>query len=84
MEVPNSRTYLLIPSVSYRRGPVKQAGLAREGLGLDQHSTPQHLVLAPLGTLLPLWPPSLLSQQLDLDLWNRKVDSRGALSESQC
>lgn len=87
LEVPNSGAYLLImiPSLSYRLGPGKRAGLARVGLGLDPHSTPpQHLVLAPLGTLLPLWPPSLLSQQLDLDLWNRKVDSRGAFSESQC
>lgn len=48
-------------------------------------STPSHTPsLAPLGTLLPPRPPSLLSQQLDLDLLNGKVDSRGASSESQC
>ena len=43
-----------------------------------------HLVSAPRGTLLPPQPPSLLSQQLDLDPLNEKVDSRGAFSESQC
>lgn len=48
------------------------------------HPPAPHLVSAPRGTLLPPQPPSLLSQQLDLDPLNEKVDSRGAFSESQC
>lgn len=88
METPNSRAYLLVPSMPHRPGTWKQAGLAREGLGLHPPHLPPpihtHLVLAPVGTLLPPGPPSLLSQQLDLDLLNGKVDSRGAFSESQC
>lgn len=45
---------------------------------------PQHLVSAPQGANLPPRSLFLLSQQLDLDLLNWKVDSSGAFSESQC
>ena len=92
METPTSEPIIWsLPSPAGPR-PWKQAGLAGDteawrqdwDLHLSCTLAAPHLVWAPRGTLLPPQPPSLLSQQLDLDPLNEKVDSRGAFSENQC
>lgn len=77
METPNCRACL--HSMPHRQtGALEQAGLAGEKL-----STPT-LSLSSPGCEPPPQSLFLLSQQLDLDLLNWKVDSSGAFSESQC